>query len=145
MTNPFSKKIGGISTAAKIMNQLRSDVGDHVLDNLTQLDPDLSQAVQDQMISFDQVAKADDRSLQVLIQEIDQNLLMIALKGAPKSIREQFLKNMSTRSRGVFVDEMNMIGPTRRSQIEEARKLIVRDARKLADVGKFVLQNGDFI
>ena len=145
MSSRYSARVGGVSTAAQIMNRLRSDVGDQVLENLTELDEGLSQKIQDHMMTFDQLSRSDDRSLQTLIQEIDNNVLMIALKGAAKPVRDQFFKNMSTRSRDIFVDEMNALGPTRRSDIEDARKSAVRFARRLSDDGKFVLPNGGYI
>jgi len=145
MSNRYSARVGGVSTAAQIMNRLRSDVGDQVLENLTELDAGLSQKIQDHMMTFEALSRADDRSLQSLIQEIDHSLLMIALRGAAKPVRDQFLKNMSARSRNIFVDEMNALGPTRRSDIEDARKSVVRFARWLSDDGKFALPNGEYV
>jgi flagellar motor switch protein FliG len=73
-------------------------------------------------------------------------MLMIALKGASEDVRNKFLENMSTRARGMFVDDMNAKGLLRIADVEEAQKTIMRIARKLSDSGDLVLGGGaDFV
>ena len=145
MARKYQAKLGGVSVAAGILNKLNSETGDSVLGDLTMLDEELSQAIQDQMIGFEQLARADNRSLQNLIHEIDSHLLQMALAGSAKLVRDQFLKNMSNRSRTIFLGEMEVLGSLRRSDVEESRKKITREARRLSDLGRFTLPSGDYI
>jgi flagellar motor switch protein FliG len=80
------------------------------------------------------------------MRNVEPDMLMIALKGASEDVRNKFLENMSTRARGMFVDDMNAKGLLRIADVEEAQKTIMRIARKLSDSGDLVLGGGaDFV
>jgi flagellar motor switch protein FliG len=88
----------------------------------------------------------DSKGIQVLMRNVEPDMLMIALKGANEGVRDKFLENMSTRARGMFVDDMNAKGLLRIADVEDAQKTIMRIARKLSDSGDLVLGGGaDFV
>jgi flagellar motor switch protein FliG len=88
---------------------------------------------------------AEPRSLQILVREIDSSALIIALRGLSKKIRDPFLQSMSSRAREVFIEEMEELGPIRRSDVEAARAAVARLARLLADEGRFMLPQEGYI
>lgn len=132
-------KLGGIQTATRIVAGMDLSGSDAVLRQLHQLDRELAEQISDQIMPFDRLASADTRSLQTLVREIDSPVLMIALRGLPKKLRDPFLYSMSSRAREMFIEEMEHIGPVRRSDVEIARTAVARFARLMSDQGRFVL------
>ena len=147
-TNSSSKSssLGGIKAAANILNLTKTALEASVMGGLRDLDPDLMQKIQDNMFTFDNLLSVDSKGIQVLMRNVEPDMLMIALKGANEEVRGKFLENMSTRARGMFVDDMNAKGLLRIADVEEAQKTIMRIARKLSDSGDLVLGGGaDFV
>ncbi len=132
-------KLGGIPTAARIVAGMDLSGADGVLNQLYALDADLAEQISDHIMPFEKLAQADTRSLQVLVREIESGVLMIALKGLAKPLRDPFLNSMSSRARALFIDEMEEMSPIRRSDVEAARAAVARCARLLSDQGQFVL------
>ena len=142
-----SSSLGGVMTAAKILNFTKTLPLAGIMSSVTQDDPDLAQKIQDNMFTFDNLVTCDNRSIQVIMRAVDPDLLMVGLKGADDGVKNKFLDNMSTRARSMFIDDMAAKGPMRLADVEEAQKQIMRIARKLADTGDIVLAGGgdDFV
>ena len=142
-----SSTFGGVKAAARIMNFTKSDLEAPILNGLTALDADLSQKVQDNMFSFENLSGVDNRSIQTLMRSVEQDQLMVALKGATEPVKEKFFGNMSTRARAMFIDEMEAKGPLRLTDVEDAQKGIMRLAKKLSDKGEIMLagRGDDFV
>jgi len=99
----------------------------------------LAQQILDEMLPFERLAHADSRSLQKLVREAEAQTLMLARAGAAKDTRDAFLSCLSSRARVHSVEEMSLVKPARRSDVEEARKSLSRLARELADQDLFTL------
>ena len=142
-----SSSFGGVKAAAKIMNFVKVDLESSIMGGLEKLDADLMQKIQDNMFTFENLAAVDNRAIQVLMRNVEPDLLMTALKGAPEYVKDKFFDNMSSRARVMFIDEMEAKGPLRLTDVEEAQKLIMRTARKLSDKGELVLagRGDDFV
>ena len=141
-----SSSFGGIKAAAKIMNATKTALDAQVMGGLEKLDAELKKKIQDNMFTFDKLMSVDSKGIQVLMRNVEPDMLMIALKGANEGVRDKFLENMSTRARGMFVDDMNAKGLLRIADVEDAQKTIMRIARKLSDSGDLVLGGGaDFV
>jgi flagellar motor switch protein FliG len=142
-----SSSFGGIKAAAKIMNFTKVDLESSVMKGLTDLDPDLTQKIQDNMFTFENLAGVDNRGIQTLMRAVEPDMLMTALKGAPEFVKEKFFDNMSSRARAMFIDEMEAKGPLRIADVEEAQKNIMRMARKMSDAGELMLvgRGDDFV
>ncbi len=141
-----SSSFGGVKAAAKIMNATKTALEAQVMGGLEKLDSELMMKIQDNMFTFDNLLSVDSKGIQVLMRNVEPDMLMVALKGASEDVRNKFLENMSTRARGMFVDDMNAKGLLRIADVEEAQKTIMRIARKLSDSGDLVLGGGaDFV
>lgn len=141
-----SSSFGGVKAAAKIMNATKTALEAQVMGGLEKLDSELMMKIQDNMFTFDNLLSVDSKGIQVLMRNVEPDMLMIALKGASEEVRNKFLENMSTRARGMFVDDMNAKGLLRIADVEDAQKTIMRIARKLSDSGDLVLGGGaDFV
>jgi flagellar motor switch protein FliG len=142
-----SSSFGGIKAAAKIMNFVKVDLESQIMVQLTRLDPDLTQKIQDNMFTFENLSAVDNRAIQTLMRNVEPDMLMTALKGAHEYVKDKFFDNMSARARVMFIDEMESKGPLRITDVEEAQKAIMRIARKLSDKGELVLsgRGDDFV
>ena len=132
-------KIGGIEAAAKIINFSNNSIEKKILEKIKENDADLLLAIQDRMFIFDNLILSDERALQTLLREVEEEVLALALKGADEVLRDKLLSCMSKRAASNIKDEIEVMGPVRLSEVQEAQKTIVSVARKLSDEGKIVL------
>lgn len=132
-------RMGGVRTAAEIINMMPSTHEDAVIDALRERDPDLTQKIVDEMFVFENLADIDDRSIQILLKETPNETLMIALKGVDETLRERFLRNMSNRAAEMLREDLDTMGPVRLSRVESEQKKMLQTARRLTEAGQIVL------
>ena len=142
-----SSTVGGVKSAAKIMNFAKVEMETQVMAGLMGIDEEMALQIQDQMFTFDNLLDVDNKAIQIVMRNVDQDLLMTALKGASDPVKEKFFENMSSRARVMFLDDMEAKGPMRVTDVEAAQKNIMRTARKLSDAGELVLSGSgdDFV
>lgn len=136
-------KMGGVRTAAEILNLMNSSQEEAVIETVRAHSEDLAQKIIDEMFLFENLMDLDDRSIQLVLKEIDTNSLVVALKGAPEALMDRFLRNMSQRAADLVREDMEARGPIRISQVEAEQKAILQIVRRLADSGEIVLTGGD--
>jgi len=134
--------LGGAKTAAEILNMLGSAVETSVLDFVREADNDLAQKIMDNMFTFDDVEKIDDKGIQALMKEVQSESLVIALKGATPALRDKIFKNMSTRAAETLKEDLDSRGPVRLSEVEAEQKEMLKIVRRLVDEGQIVLAGG---
>lgn len=134
-----SSAIGGANAAAKIMNYVRGGADRRILGELTQIDEDIGQTIQDQMFIFDNLLSLDDRSMQTLLRSVDNTLLVPALKGADERMRAKVFNAMSQRAAQAVQDDLEAAGPMKVSEVQDAQKRVLAIARQLADSGAIML------
>ncbi|MTI63771.1 flagellar motor switch protein FliG [Methylophaga sp.] len=134
--------VGGLKTAADILNFFDSTSEAAIMDKIKESEPDLGQNIEDLMFVFDNLNEVDDRSIQTLMREIQTDQLQLALKGADETLKEKFLSNMSQRAAEMMRDDLEAMGPVRLSDVEGAQKAILTTARNLADKGEIMLGGG---
>ena len=138
-TSLRSSQVGGVKAAAKIMNFTKEQMERRIMNDVKKVDKDLMQAIQDNMFTFENLGMSDDRSLQTLLRGVDQEDLILSLKGADDELRDKLFGCMSTRAAANIQDEMEALGPIRLTEVQNAQKRIVAVARKLSDEGTIVL------
>ncbi|MBI2225121.1 MAG: flagellar motor switch protein FliG [Betaproteobacteria bacterium] len=134
--------MGGIRTAAEILNFMPTAQEATVIEGVKAHDPDLAQKIIDQMFVFDNLVDVDDRGIQLLLREIQSESLVVALKGVAEVLREKIFKNMSQRAAETLKEDLEAKGPVRVSEVEAAQKEILKVARRLADEGQIALGGG---
>ncbi len=134
--------MGGVKPAAEIINMMGSAVETSVLDYIREADGDLAQKIMDNMFTFDDLLKVDDRGVQALLKEVQSESLVIALKGATPELREKVFANMSTRAAETLREDLESRGPVRVSEVEAEQKEMLKIVRRLADEGQIVLSGG---
>ncbi len=130
---------GGIEAAADILNYLGGTVEASVTAHIRETDADLAQRIQDKMFVFDNLTELDDRSIQLLLREIQSETLIVALKGTSEALREKIFKNMSQRAAEMLRDDFESKGPVRLSEVEAEQREILRIVRRLAEEGQIVM------
>jgi len=136
-------KMGGARTAAEILNLMNSNQEEAAIETVRSHSEDLAQKIIDEMFLFENLIDLDDRSIQMILKEIDTNSLVVALKGAPETLMDKFMRNMSQRAADLMREDMEARGPIRVSQVETEQKTILQVVRRLADGGEIVLSGGD--
>ena len=131
--------MGGVRAAAEILNFFGSAEETSVISGIRDYDPDLAQKVQDEMFVFDNLMELDDRSIQLLLREVQSESLILALKGTAPELREKIFKNMSQRASEMLRDDLEAKGPVRLSEVEGEQKEILKIVRKLADEGQIIM------
>ncbi|WP_102798318.1 flagellar motor switch protein FliG [Bowmanella denitrificans] len=135
-------KMGGLKSAADIMNYLDTNIEGQLMDAIREQDEEMSQQIQDLMFVFDNLADVDDRAIQTILREVQQDALLKAIKGADDEVKDKITKNMSKRAAEMLIDDLEAMGPVRISEVEAAQKEILSVARRLADAGEIMLGGG---
>ncbi len=134
--------LGGVKTAAEIINMLGSSVEASVLDYIREADADLAQKIMDNMFTFDDLDKIDDKGIQAVLKEVQSESLVVALKGASAELREKILRNMSSRAAETLREDLDSRGPVRLSEVEGEQKEMLKIVRRLVDEGTIVMAGG---
>ncbi|MGE5115846.1 MAG: flagellar motor switch protein FliG [Betaproteobacteria bacterium] len=134
--------LGGVKTAAEILNLLGTSLETAVLDFVRETDPELAQKIMDNMFTFDDLEQIDDKGIQALMKELQSESLVVALKGASPELREKIFRNMSTRAAETLREDLDARGPVRLSEVEAEQKEMLKVVRRLAEEGQIVLTSG---
>jgi len=137
-----SLPVGGVESAARILGQMPRERNVEVLNRVRDTESELADRLQRLMVVFDDLGVLDDRGIQTLLRSVDRADLVPALKGARAELRDRFLKNLSSRAAQDLMEEIEVSGALRRSQIRAAQERIVDAAQKLAEEGALVLDLG---
>lgn len=133
------KRIGGIKMVANILNQTGRSQEKNILAKIEEMDPELSDRIRQDLFTFDDLVKVDDRGVREILKEITSESLALALKAAGDEIKEKIFKNMSKRAAEMLQEDIETLGPTRLSDVEKAQQTITRAAMKLEAEGKIVV------
>ncbi|MEG0278786.1 MAG: flagellar motor switch protein FliG [Morganella sp. (in: enterobacteria)] len=136
-------KMGGVRTAAEIINLMKSQQEEGVIGAMRDYDGELAQRIIDEMFLFENLIEVDNRSIQRILQDVANDSLVIALKGCNEELREHFLRNMSTRAAEMVRDDLESRSPVRMSQVENEQKSILLVVRRLMESGEIVIGGGD--
>ena len=133
---------GGVRSVAEMLNRVDRSTEKAIMEKLEETNPDLADEIKRLMFVFDDLLLIDDRSIQRILREVDQKDLILALKGAGEEVKGKILKNMSQRARALILEEMEVMGPTRLKNTEEAQQKIVNTIRQLEEMGEIVVSRG---
>ncbi len=137
--NTKSTGLGGVKAAASILNLVDGVIESKIMDQITGIDQELSQEIQDNMFVFENLIDVDDRGIQTLLREVASEQLLLALRGADDLLKERIFKNMSKRASEMLRDDLEAAQPARLSDVENAQKDILSVTRRLADSGEISL------
>ncbi len=135
-------QVGGIDKVVDILNNLKNSMDADILDDIEENDPDMVEEIRKRMFTFENLTALDGRSLQMILREVNNDSLTMALKTASDEMQEKIFANMSARAADMIRDDLEAMGPVRLSEVEAMQQSIVKIAMKLEEEGKLVLGSG---
>jgi flagellar motor switch protein FliG len=142
-SNNLKKSVlGGVRTAAEILNFVGSSIETAAIDSIREQDAELAQKILDEMFVFENLMGLDDRAIQLVLREVQSESLIIALKGTSEPLREKVFKNMSARAAEMLREDLDSKGPVRVSEVEAEQKEILKIVRRLAEEGQVTMGGG---
>jgi flagellar motor switch protein FliG len=139
MLSQSFEKIGGVDTVAEVLNLVDRTTEKGIMEGLEAEDPDLVEQIRRLMFVFEDILLVDDKGIQGVLKEVDNDELALALKTASPELREKIFKNMSERASQLIKEDMEYMGPVRVADVEAAQQRIVDIVRRLEDSGEIVI------
>jgi flagellar motor switch protein FliG len=134
--------VGGVAPLVAIINRADRTTERLILEGLESVDNELSEQVRAQMFIFEDITSLDDKSIQLILRNVQSGDLALALKGVRTEVREKVLRNLSTRAAENLVEEIDLLGAVRLSQVEEAQAKVVQEIRALEQAGQITIVRG---
>lgn len=134
--------LGGVQPVAEMLNVMDKNTEQSIMSRLEEKDPLLAEEIRKLMFVFEDIAKIDDRGIQILLKEVPNDKLLLALKTANDDIRNKIFKNISARAAEMLREDLSNMGPARLSDVESAQQEIVNAARRLEAEGKIIIARG---
>jgi flagellar motor switch protein FliG len=135
--------VGGLSSVVDMINCVDRSTERNILETLDMTDVDLADAIRKNMFVFEDIIKLSPQAMQRVLKDVDQNDLTIALKGANPEVKNFILSNLSKRQQEMILDDLEVLGPQKLHDVEEAQQKIVNVVRMLDDSGEIVVSRGD--
>ena len=134
--------IGGVDAVVEILNTVDRGTEKHIMETLEIEEPELADEIRKKMFVFEDILLLDDRAIQRVLRDVDNNDLAIALKGSNEEVQNAIFKNLSKRLGVMIKEDMEFMGPVRMKDVEEAQQKIVNIIRKLEDSAEIVISRG---
>lgn len=142
LTQEF-QSAGGVDALAELLNRAGRSTERTVLEKISEVDGEMADAIRQQLFTFDDIVVLSDRDVQLVLREVDQKDLAVALRGVSDEVKDLIFRNMSTRGAEMLQEDLDSAAPQRRSVVEEAQSRIVGAIRRLEDAGVISLSRGD--
>lgn len=141
-------RVGGVAPLVNIINRSDRSTERQIVEGLEALDPALADEVRSRMFMFEDIVTIDDKSVQQVLRMVDTGELAYALKGVAPEVREKILSNLSERAAETLLEEVDLLGQVRLTQVEEAQQSVIRTIRQLEEEGRITVRRGgddDFV
>jgi flagellar motor switch protein FliG len=135
--------VGGLGPLVDIINRADRATERLILEGLAARNAELAEEIRSKMFMFEDITTLDDRSIQLVLRQVETNDLATALKGVRDEVRQKVMKNLSERAAENLADEIEMLGPVRLRTVEESQAKIVQAIRTLEESGQIVIRRGD--
>jgi len=133
------KPQGGPEAAAEILNQVDRKTESAILEKIEEDEEELAEEIRQSMFIFEDFINLDDRSIRALLKEIGNEELLLALKTASESLKDRIFGNLSQRAAEMLKEDMEVMGPVKLVEVEQAQQMIIKTARRLEEEGKIVM------
>ncbi|PWU16148.1 MAG: flagellar motor switch protein FliG [Bdellovibrio sp.] len=142
MSSVEQTALGGVQPVAEMLNVMDKNTETSIMSRIEEKDPLLAEEIRKLMFVFDDIVKIDDRGIQILLKEVANDRLLLALKTANEEIKTKIFKNISQRAADMLREDLSNMGPARLSDVESAQQEIVNAARRLEAEGKILIARG---
>ena len=134
--------VGGVDSVVEVLNTVDRGTEKHIMENLEIEEPELADEIRKKMFVFEDILLLDDKAIQRVLRDVDNNDLAVALKGANEQVQNAIFNNLSKRLVVMIKEDMEFMGPVRMKDVEEAQQKIVNIIRKLEDSGEIIISRG---
>lgn len=134
--------VGGVDSIVNILNTVDRSTEKHIMETLEIEEPELADEIRRKMFVFEDILSLDNRAIQTVLREVDNNELAIALKNANEEVQKVIFDNLSSRLASMIKEDMEYMGPVRLKDVEDSQQKIVNIIRKLEDAGEIVISRG---
>lgn len=134
--------VGGVDSIVEILNTVDRGTERHIMETLEIEEPELADEIRRKMFVFEDILTLDDKSIQRVLREVDNNELAVALKGSNEQVQNIIFNNLSKRLAAMIKEDMEYMGPVRMKDVEEAQQKIVNIIRKLEDSSEIIISRG---
>ena len=134
--------VGGVDAIVNILNTVDRSTEKHIMETLEVEEPELADEIRRKMFVFEDILTLDNRAIQTVLREVDNNELAVALKSTNEQVQEAIFTNLSSRLASMIKEDMEFMGPVRLKDVEEAQQKIVNIIRRLEDSGEIVISRG---
>jgi flagellar motor switch protein FliG len=136
-------RVGGVDPLVDIINRSDRATERQIVEGLEALDASLADEVRSRMFMFEDIVELEDRSVQLVLRQVDTGELALALKGVSETVRNKITSNLSERAAENLIDEVEILGAVRLTQVEEAQQSIIRSIRELEEQGQIMVRRGN--
>ena len=133
---------GGVASLVSILHQVDRGTEKAIMDALDESQPQVAEEVRQKMFVFENIITLDDRAIQRILREVDNKDLVLALKGASEEVRQLIFRNLSKRAADLLKEDLEITGPVRLRNVEEAQQRIVNVIRQLESAEEIVISRG---
>lgn len=134
---------GGINAIVPILNNADRTSERQILERLDEFDPELADEIRNRMFVFENIVQIEDKSVQKVLRRVDNKTLAMALKGTAAEVATKVMRNLSQKAAELLKDDIEVLGPVRIRDVEQAQREIVNIIRQLEDQGELVISRGE--
>ena len=134
--------VGGVDAVVEILNTVDRGTEKHIMENLEIDEPELADEIRRKMFVFEDILTLNDKSIQRVLREVENNELAVALKSTTEEVQNVVFRNLSKRLAAMIKEDMDYMGPVRLKDVEDAQQRIVNIIRKLEDAGEIIIARG---
>jgi len=131
-----NKSLDGMEVTTQLLNSMDRETGNAIMEKIKEIDSELAENIKQRMFTFEDLAELDDRTMQVILANIDTQSLGVALKGASKELQEKVFSNLSQRAGDMLKEDMEAMGPVKRAEVYKTQQEIIESTRQLETEGK---------
>ena len=134
---------GGLNVIVPILNNTERAAERLIMSRLEEQDPELAENIRNRMFVFENIVQLEDRSIQKVLRRVDNKTLAMAMKGTPPEVFNKIMKNLSAKAAELLKDDIEVLGPVRIRDVEQAQREIVNIIRQLEDQGEIIISRGE--
>ncbi len=135
----MATSVGGVEPVAEILNSVDKATETRILTSIEETNPDLAEQIRELMFTFEDMALIDAKQMQIVMKDVDQADMVLALKTASDAVKELIFSSMSSRAAEMVRDDLENLGPAKLSDVEAAQQKIIKVVKKLEEDGSIVI------
>ena len=135
----MATSVGGVEPVAEILNSVDKATETRILSSIEETNPELAEQIRELMFTFEDMALIDAKQMQLVMKDVDQADMVLALKTASDAVKELIFGSMSSRAAEMVREDLENLGPAKLSDVEAAQQKIIKVVKKLEEAGTITI------